>query len=129
MAVVVKPKDMRARLNGCGTKRAGTGADWGWVFLLSALASGSAVLSPLLIGEAVNGLYGGDPVVMVLGLLTALYVGGLAGAVFAGLHNGETWASAWYAIYARKLFGVMKTFAAFIFRPQPARRSDEPAYK
>ncbi len=114
MAVVVKPKDMRGTLKRLWDKTRGHRRGLGWVFLLSALASGSAVLSPLLIGEAVNGLYGGDPVVMVLGLLTALYVGDwlvrfLQGFIMARLGQRVV------CHIRKELFGVMKTLPLSFF--------------
>ncbi len=117
-AVVVKPKDMRGTLKRLWDITRGHRRGLGWVFVLSALASGSAVLSPLLIGEAVNALYGGEPVALALMLLAGLYVGDwlvrfLQGFIMAGLGQRVV-------CHIRKaLFGVMKSLPlAFFDRSQ-----------
>ena len=46
----------------------------GWILLLSAFSSASAILSPYLIGQAVNHINTGDAVGMMLVLLAALYL-------------------------------------------------------
>jgi len=71
----VKPKDMKGTLLRLWQLTGGHRKGLGWIFLLSALASGSAVLSPYLIGRVVNCIDGKDPGMMFLAVLAALYLG------------------------------------------------------
>lgn len=71
----VKPKDMKGTLKRLWMMTGGHRKGLGWILLLSALASGSAVLSPYIIGKAVNSIDGGNPGVMLLIILSALYIG------------------------------------------------------
>lgn len=71
----VKPKDMRGTLIRLWQLTRGHRKGLGWILLLSALASGSAVLSPYLIGRAVNCIDNGDPGLRLLLVLAALYLG------------------------------------------------------
>ncbi|MDE6129696.1 MAG: ABC transporter ATP-binding protein, partial [Lachnospiraceae bacterium] len=71
----VKPKDMKGTLIRLWRLTKGNRKGLGWILFLSALASGSAVLSPYFIGEAVNCIDNGDPVLWLLAILTALYLG------------------------------------------------------
>lgn len=71
----VKPKDMKGTLVRLWQLTKGHRKGLGWIFLLSALASGSAVLSPYLIGRAVNCVDRGDPGFGLLMILAALYLG------------------------------------------------------
>lgn len=75
MGMSEKPKDLRGTLARLWRLTAGRRKGLGWVLLLSALASGSAILSPLLIGKAVGAIDAGDPALTLLVLLLALYVG------------------------------------------------------
>ena len=71
----VKPKDMKGTLIRLWQMTKGHRKGLGLILLLSALASGSSVLSPYIIGRAVNGIDGGKPVLMLLAILAALYFG------------------------------------------------------
>ncbi len=71
----VKPKDMKGTLIRLWQLTMGHRKGLGWVLFLSALASGSAVLSPYLIGRAVNRIDSGHPGGILLALLAALYLG------------------------------------------------------
>lgn len=71
----VKPKDMKGTLVRLWQLTAGHRKGLGWVLLLSALASGSAVLSPYLIGRAVNCIDGGNPGILLMAALAALHLG------------------------------------------------------
>lgn len=71
----VKPKDMRGTLIRLWQLTRGHRKGLGWILLLSALASGSAVLSPYLIGRAVNCIDNGEPGLRLLLVLAALYLG------------------------------------------------------
>ncbi len=71
----VKPKDMKGTLVRLWQLTAGHRKGLGWVLLLSALASGSAVLSPYLIGRVVNCIDSGNPGILLMAALAALYLG------------------------------------------------------
>lgn len=71
----VKPKDMKGTLIRLWKMTKGHRKGLGWILLLSALASGSAVLSPYIIGKAVNSIDSGNPGVVLLIILSALYLG------------------------------------------------------
>lgn len=71
----VKPKDMKGTLLRLWRMTKGHRKGLGWILLLSALASGSAVLSPYIIGMAVNSIDGGNPSLILLIILLALYIG------------------------------------------------------
>lgn len=71
----VKPKDMKGTLIRLWKLTEGHRRGLGWILLLSALASGSAVLSPYLIGRVVNSIDNGDPGLRLLAILAALYLG------------------------------------------------------
>ena len=71
----VKPKDMKGTLIRLWQLTRGHRKGLGFILLLSALASGSAVLSPYLIGRAVNHIDNGDPGLRLLAILAALYLG------------------------------------------------------
>lgn len=70
----VKPKDMKGTLRRLWELTKGHRQGLGWIFLLSAVASASAIISPLLIGDAVNLIDSGDSALWILGLLLALYI-------------------------------------------------------
>ena len=72
-APVVKPKDMRGTMRRLWSLTKGGRHGLGWMFVLSALTSGSAVLSPLLIGQAVNLIDAGNPAAYFIVLLAVLY--------------------------------------------------------
>lgn len=57
----VKPKDMKGTLNRLWQLTRGHRKGLGFILLLSALASGSAILSPYLIGKVVNCIDGKAP--------------------------------------------------------------------
>lgn len=71
----VKPKDMKGTLVRLWQLTKGHRKGLGWILLLSGLASGSAVLSPYLIGRVVNGIDSSDPFMGLLLILAALYLG------------------------------------------------------
>ena len=71
---VVKPHNMRGTLSRLWGLTKGSRRGLGWILLFSGLASASAILSPLLIGRAVNQIDGGNPATWLLTLLLALYV-------------------------------------------------------
>lgn len=72
---VVKPKDLKGTLFRLWSLTKGHRKGLGWILLLSAFSSAAAILSPLVIGEAVNAINGQNPAFMILLLLLALYVG------------------------------------------------------
>lgn len=74
-APAVKPRDLKGTLLRLWNMTKGSRKGLGWILLLSALASASAILSPLIIGGAVDAVDGGGPVMTVLLLLAALYLG------------------------------------------------------
>ncbi len=71
----VKPKDMKGTLIRLWQLTEGHRGGLGWILFLSALASGSAVLSPYFIGRAVNCIDAGEPGLRLLAILAALYLG------------------------------------------------------
>ena len=71
----VKPKDMKGTLIRLWQLTKGHRKGLGWILLLSALASGSAVLSPYLIGRVVNCIDNGNPSLRLLIILLVLYLG------------------------------------------------------
>lgn len=71
---VVKPKNMKGTLLRLWELTKGKRKGLGWILLLSAFASGSAILSPYLIGEVVNSIEAGEVVPQLLLFLGALYL-------------------------------------------------------
>ena len=71
----VKPKNMKGTLLRLWKLTKGHRQGLGSVFVCSALASGSAILSPLLIGQAVNRINEGSPCAALIALLAGLYLG------------------------------------------------------
>lgn len=71
----VKPKDMKGTLLRLWQLTKGHRKGLGWVLLLSALASGSAIFSPYLIGRVVNSIDNGSSGYRLLAVLAALYLG------------------------------------------------------
>ena len=71
---VEKPKDLKGTLRRLWELTKGHRQGLGWILLLSAASSASAILSPLIIGRAVTAVDSGDPARMVLILLLGLYV-------------------------------------------------------
>lgn len=71
----VKPKNMKGTLIRLWQLTKGHRNGFGWILLLSAFASGSAILSPYFIGRAVNCIDNGNPVLRLLAILLALYLG------------------------------------------------------
>jgi ATP-binding cassette subfamily B protein len=72
--LVVKPKDLRGTMRRLWDLTRGHRKGLGWILLLSALASASAILSPLIIGRAVTAVDQGDPAMTILLTLLALYL-------------------------------------------------------
>lgn len=72
---VVKPKDMKGTLLRLWKLTEGKRKGLEWILILSALSSLTAVLSPLVIGEAVTAIDCGEPVTVFLILLFAIYLG------------------------------------------------------
>ncbi|MDE7298126.1 MAG: ABC transporter ATP-binding protein/permease [Lachnospiraceae bacterium] len=71
----VKPKNMKGTLLRLWQITRGHRKGLGWILLLSALASVSAVLSPYIIGRAVNCIDSKEPGLQLLAILAALYLG------------------------------------------------------
>lgn len=71
---VVKPKDMKGTLRRLWELTQGQRKGLGWLLALSAAASVSTILSPLLIGTAVTAIDTGNPALRLLILLAALYL-------------------------------------------------------
>ena len=71
---VVKPKNMKGTLLRLWELTCGQRKGLGWILLLSAFASGSAILSPYVIGEAINRIDAGTGAKGILLLLAALYL-------------------------------------------------------
>lgn len=72
---VVKPRDLKGTLLRLWKLTKGSRQGLGWILLLSALSSASAILSPLVIGRAVTAVDSKAPVAAILLLLLALYLG------------------------------------------------------
>jgi ATP-binding cassette subfamily B multidrug efflux pump len=71
----VKPQNMKGTLMRLWRMTKGSRRGLGWIFLLSGLASGSAILCPYLIGLVVNRIDGENPVGQMIWLLAAVYLG------------------------------------------------------
>ena len=69
----VKPKDMKGTLRRLWSFTNGHRKGLGWIMALSALSSASAILSPLVIGDAVTAIDSAKPAEAILFLLLALY--------------------------------------------------------
>lgn len=74
-AAAVKPKNMKGTLRRLLELTRGHRRGLGWILLLSALVSASAIISPLVIGKAVNRIYAGSSALGILALLCGLYFG------------------------------------------------------
>jgi ATP-binding cassette subfamily B multidrug efflux pump len=74
-AAVVKPKNMKGTLRRLLEMTRGHRRGLGWVLLLSALTSVSAIGSPVVIGEAVNRIYARSAAAGMIALLCAFYIG------------------------------------------------------
>lgn len=72
---VVKPKDMKGTLLRLWRLTNGHRRGLGWILFFSALASSSAILSPYLIGNAVNCIDSGNPLRHILVILAVVYLG------------------------------------------------------
>jgi ATP-binding cassette, subfamily B, multidrug efflux pump len=70
----VKPKDLKGTLRRLWLLTKGHRQGLGWILLLSALSSASAILSPLVIGRAVTAVDTHSSAVTILLVLLALYV-------------------------------------------------------
>ena len=71
---VVKPKNMKGTLLRLWELTRGQRKGLGWILLLSAFASGSAILSPYLIGQVVNCIDAGEVAVKLLMVMAGLYL-------------------------------------------------------
>ncbi|HNX14845.1 MAG TPA: ABC transporter ATP-binding protein [Oscillospiraceae bacterium] len=71
---VVKPKNMRGTLSRLWSLTDKNRKGLGWILLLSTLTSASAILSPLVIGNAVTAVDEGNPAKIILFTLIALYL-------------------------------------------------------
>ena len=71
---VVKPKNMKGTLGRLWRLTRGQRKGLGWILLLSALASGSSILSPYVTGLAVTAVSNGDALLWILSCLTGLYL-------------------------------------------------------
>ncbi len=72
---VVKPKNMKGTLHRLWNLTEGRRNGFLWILLLSALASLSGVLGPVIIGSAVTAIDNGNPVGRIVLFLLALYAG------------------------------------------------------
>lgn len=72
-APVEKPRDLKGTLRRLWHLTKGNRQGIGWLPFLSALASASAILSPLVIGYAVTAIDQNNAAITILLLLTALY--------------------------------------------------------
>lgn len=70
----VKPRDFKGTLIRLWQLTKGSRKGLGWILLLSALASASAILSPLVIGYGVTAVDKGNPITAILLLLLGLYL-------------------------------------------------------
>ncbi|MDD6174759.1 MAG: ABC transporter ATP-binding protein [Firmicutes bacterium] len=68
-----KPKNMKGTLRRLWELTKGQRGGLGWILLFSALASASAILSPFVIGSAVNAIDAGSPALWLIVLLLSLY--------------------------------------------------------
>lgn len=71
---VVKPENMKGTLCRLWQLTKGQKKGFGWILLLSALASCASILSPYVTGRAVSAVSHGDATVWVLACLAGLYV-------------------------------------------------------
>lgn len=71
----VKPKDMKGTLLRLWQLTSGHRRGLGWILFFSVLASCSAILSPYLIGNAVNRIDSGNPLRHILVILAVVYLG------------------------------------------------------
>lgn len=75
MNAVVKPKNMKGTLLRLWNLTKGHRQGLGWIFLLSGIASASAIFSPYLIGIIVNRINLADGFTTLMLLLAGLYLG------------------------------------------------------
>ena len=71
--VVVKPKNMKGTLRRLLLLTKGHRKGFGWLLLLSALASGASILSPYVTGRAVKAISGEDAAAWFICCLAGLY--------------------------------------------------------
>lgn len=71
----VKPRDLKGTLLRLWKMTKGSRKGLGWMLLFSAFASASAILSPLVIGQAVTAVDNREPITTILLLLITLYLG------------------------------------------------------
>lgn len=74
LQAAVKPKNMKGTLRRLWDMTGSSRKGLGWILLLSGLASLSAVLSPYLIGKAIDRIDSGNMGIYILLLLTGVYV-------------------------------------------------------
>lgn len=70
----VKPRDLKGTLLRLWKLTKGSRKGLGWILFLSVLASASAILSPVVIGHALNLLNDHHPIAVILFLLAGLYL-------------------------------------------------------
>ena len=73
-SVVVKPKSMRGTLSRLWNLTKGQRNGFGWILLLSALASCASILSPYVTGKAVAAVSRRDALLWILCCLSGLYL-------------------------------------------------------
>ena len=122
----VKPRDLRGTLLRLWKLTKGSRKGLSWILLLSAMASASAILSPLVIGRAVNAVDDGSSIAAALFLRTLYMRLGCAlfTAVLYGRHRSENDPS-----YPHNTILCNEKAASFIFRSKAARRTHEPIDK
>lgn len=74
-APAVKPKNMKGTLRRLWELTDGHRQGLGWIFLLSGLSAGSAVVSPYIIGKIVNLIDKKQPFLILLAILASFYIG------------------------------------------------------
>lgn len=73
--MVVKPQNMKGTLSRLWNLTKGHRQGLGWIFLLSGLSAGSAILSPKIIGRLINDIDQNNPYFMLLCVLLSVYIG------------------------------------------------------
>mgnify|MGYP003377933156 CR=1 FL=1 len=74
-APAVKPKNMKGTLRRLWELTDGHRQGLGWIFLLSGLSAGSAVVAPYIIGKIVNLIDKKQPFLILLAILASFYIG------------------------------------------------------
>ena len=73
--MVVKPQNMKGTLGRLWSLTKGHRQGLGWIFVLSGLSAGSAILSPKIIGKLINDIDENNPYFILLSVLLAVYIG------------------------------------------------------